>query len=118
MLNLDIKVDFNESYYRKLNSMSMVEACSDTIQEITQELLTEVKSECPVRTGNLRDGHFTSTTIMQGNIHNNVEYAPYVIYGTSRQSPNNYPQRALNKVMANDKIVTLLEDNMERHGLL
>ena len=105
MLNLDIKVDFTESFNRKLNSMSYVEACSDTIQQVTQELLTEVKNECPVRTGNLRDGHFTSTTILQGNIHNTVEYAPYVIYGTSRQSPNNYPQRASNTILANGKVL-------------
>ena len=117
-MKLDIQVDFRESYYKKLNSMSLVEACSDTIQEVTNDLLNECRKECPVRTGNLRDGHFTSTTIMQGNIHNNVEYAPYVIYGTSRQSPNNYPQRALNTVMSNDKIVTLLNENMRRKGLL
>ena len=98
--------------------MSLVEACSDTIQEVTNDLLNEVKKECPVRTGNLRDGHFTSTTIMQGNVHNNVEYTPYVVYGTSRQAPNNYPQRALNTVMSKNIIVSLMTDNMRKRGLL
>ena len=118
MLDLDIKIDFTESYRKKMNSMSYVEACSDAIHEVTEELLQEVKNEAPVRTGKLRDGHFSSTTILQGNIHNHVEYAPYVIYGTSRQSPNNYPQRALNKVMANDKIVSVLNSNLRSRGLL
>lgn len=117
-MNLNIQVEFTDSFNRKLNSMSLVEACSDTIQEATEDLLDEVKNECPVRTGNLRDGHFTSTTILRGNIHNNVEYAPYVIYGTSRQAPNNYPQRAHNKILSDDRITSYLIENMKAHGLL
>ena len=118
MLNLDIKVEFTDSFYKKLNSMNMVEACSDTINEITDELVEECKAECPVRTGNLRDGHFSSKTILQGNVHNHVHYAPYVIYGTSRQSPNNYPQRAKNKVATSDKIHSKLEEHLRERGIL
>lgn len=118
MLNLDIKVELTDSYYRKLNSMTLVEACSDTIQELTTRLEEECRKECPVQTGNLRDGHFSSTTILQGNIHNHVEYAPYVIYGTSRQAPNNYPQRARNKVILSNTIQSVLEEHMRDKGLL
>ena len=117
-MNLDIQVNFTDSFNKKLNSMAYVESCSEAIEEVTNDLLEEVKSECPVRTGNLRDGHFSSTTILRGNIHNHVEYAPYVIYGTSRQAPNNYPQRAYQKVMADDKIISYLIANMKAHGLL
>ncbi len=98
--------------------MNILEAFGETIQEITQELETECRKECPVRTGNLRDGHFTSTTILEGNVHNHVEYAPYVIYGTSRQAPNNYPQRAKNNVMGKNDIASKLEDNLEKRGIL
>ena len=117
-MNLDIKVDIAESFNRKIDTTNLLEACSETVQTVTRELEQACRDECPVRTGNLRDGHFTSTTALQGNVHNHVHYAKYVIYGTSRQAPNNYPQRAKNRVADSGKIASILQENLQKRGIL
>jgi hypothetical protein len=53
--------------------------------------LQVAKSQCPVKTGRLRDGNQIEVSA-NGNtpsLHffNEVEYGPYVNYGTSRMSP-------------------------------
>ena len=55
-----------------------------------------MKRECPVNTGtmmrsigNKQDGEADWSVVAR------VEYAPYVIYGTSRQEANNFPARVV-----------------------
>ena len=95
---LDINIEFTNSFYNKTNPENIRSALEDTIQFATDKIVEECKNEAPVRTGNLRDGHYSRLDNLRGYLCNDVEYAPYVIYGTSRQAPNNYPQRVMNRI--------------------
>lgn len=98
MAFVEVKVTFNQSFYDKLNESTFRYAAEETVKEVTNELKEECETQCPVRTGNLRDGHYTIVNGLEGSVANNVEYAPYVVFGTSRQSANNYPQRAMSAI--------------------
>lgn len=56
-----------------------------------EEGLQVAKSQCPVKTGHLRDGNqievSTNGNVLTLHFFNEVEYGPYVNYGTSKMSP-------------------------------
>lgn len=102
-----------DSYYNKLDSNKYLKAEEDCIKNITLEAEEGCINEAPVRTGNLRDGHYSEINGLEGKVMNDVEYMPYVVYGTSRQAPNNYPQRVLNAMAETyyEKFIESLRDN-------
>ena len=53
------------------------------------------KQFCPVDTGNLRASISTRMENNKGIVYTNVEYAPYVEYGTAKQSAQPFMQRAV-----------------------
>ena len=59
----------------------------------------EVKRLTPVRTGTLRDGWNLYTDSNMGTVTNDVEYLPYVNYGTSRQEGKFFIEEALQNTM-------------------
>lgn len=76
-------------------------------KEIQQELLqlglkieAEAKKRCPVDTGRLRA---SINTQLQGDykvrVGSNVEYAPYVEYGTENQRAQSFLRPAIDKVL-------------------
>ena len=113
MFEIEIQTNFD-----KLKTASISQVEEDFIKEITEYVVEELKSESPVRTGRLRDGHYSEINGLVGNIYNEVEDAKYVIYGTSKQSANNYPQRVLNNMVGVYESIFLecLQKYMEGYG--
>lgn len=93
----EFEVDFTDSFYKKTNPQNYIDALQDTLGYMGDLFVQGLKDEAPVRTGRLRDGHYSMIMSNQVLIGNNVPYAKYVIYGTSRQAPNNYPARVANR---------------------
>ena len=87
------------------------------LEYTTSVLLDAVRDEAPVRTGNLRDGHYMTSNKLTYMIGNNVEYAPFVIYGTSRQAPNNYPARAINRMNVSETVSSLFNQSLITRGV-
>lgn len=114
MITLEVK--FTDSYNRKTNPSLYEDSLRDVIEFFTNELVDACKDEAPVRTGNLRDGHYPIVNDLTGSVGNDVEYAPYVIFGTSRQAPNNYPQRVVNKVDPS-KTASILQQSLIMRGV-
>lgn len=110
---MGVEITFSDSYYNKLNPDNYIRAEEETIQNITLEAEEKCMIEAPVDTGLLRDSHYSEVDGLVGRVMNDVEYAPYVIYGTSRQSANDYPQRALNEMSDSygEKFVEALNNN-------
>ena len=54
---MSVEITFGDSYAKKMDPSIYVNAIQDTVSEVAQETMTECQSECPVRTGNLRDSH-------------------------------------------------------------
>ena len=112
-MGFEVNVEYSDSYYSKLNPDSYIKAEEETIKTITMEAEEGCVSEAPVDTGLLRDSHYSEIDGLEGKVLNDVYYAPFVIYGTSRQSPNNYPQRVLNEISGNytEYFVNALNEN-------
>lgn len=72
-----------------------------------------MKRECPVLTGNLERSIGTKQfgKADWGNT-TNEEYAKYVIWGTSRQDANNFPERAVRQ--SKDKIKEMLINSFKK----
>ena len=115
---INIRVEFNNSFFKKTNSRILQESFQDVIEYTTETICNGCKDEAPVRTGKLRDGHYTNVRGLTGEVKNDVEYAPYVIFGTSRQSANNYPQRVINRINASGEIGSRLEQTLSSNGVI
>ena len=115
---MEIKVEINKSFYDKTSPETYIQAMEESIRHITETTLDACKDESPVRTGNLRDGHYSKHTGLESYIMNSVDYAPYVIYGTSRQAPNPYTQRAVEKVNIEETILNIFQTQLTSQGLL
>lgn len=89
-------VEYGDRYYRIIDTSNYIKAEEECIKNITLEAEEGCINEAPVDTGLLRDSHYSEIDGLEGRVMNDVEYSVYVIYGTSKQSPNNYPQRVLN----------------------
>ena len=115
---IEIKIDYNDSFYKKTNPNTYIQAISETIEFVTSQFVEGCKDEAPVRTGQLRDGHYSKVNGLEGYVCNNVEYAKYVIYGTSRQAPNNYPARVAKKMNIGETSRSLFEQSLITQGVL
>lgn len=114
---MGVEITINESFTRKTNPELYIQAISDTVGEVTQRTMEECQAECPVRTGNLRDSHAVEIEEMSASITNSAEYWMYVVYGTSRQSPNNYPQRAWNTITSQKLIEEIFKTKLNENGI-
>ncbi|MBQ6220029.1 MAG: HK97 gp10 family phage protein [Methanobrevibacter sp.] len=116
-MGVNVSLTFNDSFYKKLDTNSITEAITDTVNDVTEAAVSECQSECPVRTGNLRDSHYTEIDDYTGSILNTAEYWIYVVYGTYKMSANNYPSRAWNNMLSQNTIGNLFHENLIKHGV-
>lgn len=114
----DIKITYNDSFNKKTNGRLYQDCLHDCIEYTTTEFMEACKDEAPVRTGNLRDGHYVKVTGLNGIVGNDVEYAKYVIYGTSRQAPNNYPSRVVSRLNISGEVQSRLQESLITNGIL
>ena len=110
-------ITFNDSYYAKTNPENYVNAMKATVGDTADATMSECQSECPVRTGNLRDSHFVEKDEFTATIHNSAEYWIYVVYGTSRMASNNYPMRAWNTIRSENVIGTIYMNRLKENGI-
>ena len=113
-----IEIEFKESFYTKTTTTFYEDALKEGIEYATNAFVDACKDEAPVRTGRLSKGHYARMDGLTGVVGNDVEYAPYVIYGTSRQAPNNYPSRVASRMNVGDKVVSLFEQSLITRGIL
>ena len=102
---MPVEFTINDSFTKKTDASAYIEA------------MTECQSECPVRTGNLRDSHSVESGEMEAAIHNSAYYWVYVVYGTSRMAANNYPQRAWNTIISQNVIEDVLKTKLKENGI-
>jgi len=113
---MDVNVIINDGFYKKLNESNFRNAIVDTVRTTTTEADEDCRRECPVRTGNLRDSHYTVYEGDTGKVMNTAEYANTVIYGNETRSPNNYPQRVLNNM--NGTYEEMFLKSLSQNGVL
>lgn len=114
---MSVEITFGDSYAKKMDPSIYVNAIQDTVSEVAQETMTECQSECPVRTGNLRDSHAVENDEFSASITNSAEYWVYVVYGTSRMASNNYPSRAWNTMISQNRISEIFKSKLNENGI-
>lgn len=114
---MDIEVEFLPNFYNKLNKRAFLKSTEDLVEKLTEEFEERCRYECPVQTGNLRDNHYTVLNGFESTVGNNTEYVQYVINGTSKQAPNNFPSRAVNTIFTETYVRLLFEDFMRYNGI-
>jgi hypothetical protein len=86
-------IDFSIKSYEKIDTLGNL-------------LLTTVKFECPVDTGNLRDSHYKETTssvdLITTSVCSDVDYCIDVNMGTHKEQGNPYMMNALNSSSMQD----------------
>lgn len=119
---LEAKIEFSKLGLEKLNPSNYENIMEDVVRSLTLEAERQCKKECPVQTGALMNSHGTVISETSGEVVNRQKYVLNVIYGgkqpvpphlyfnkarnkkvMSYGTPNNFPQRALNK-MSNEKM--------------
>lgn len=116
-MNVELEITFTDSFYRKTNPETYKEALRDSLTYLGETAVNAMKSEAPVRTGRLRDGHYLTVQDLSVSIGNNVEYAPYVIYGTRYQSANNYPMRVMSSLNMGGQIQSRFSESLITQGV-
>lgn len=142
---MDIKVEIMPSCEKKLGA-NWDNILGEIIGEVALQAETECKKEAPVKTGSLMRGHSTKRNgSLEASVHNNMKYWVNVVYGTSPHvivpsgakalywkgakhpvtvvhhpgnKPNNYPQRALNKVIGGGYVQKIEQQVLSKNGLI
>ena len=77
---INVTFELMPSFYTKTDPDLYMEIIQETLEESAEQLLETIKDECPVRTGNLRDGHHIQKRLHWINIANDVYYWKYVVW--------------------------------------
>ena len=109
------EVLYKESLKRKIDPDLMEKIASNVIRQGTLEAERRCKTECPVKTGELKRGHSSNIRKLEGTVSNNVEYARFVIHGTSKQSPNNYPARVVKSMSTQKYVGRIARQELNKH---
>ena len=86
----------------------VLKGLQQNIEKAALTLEKNAKQNCPVDTGKLRASITTEVGNLEAEVGTNVEYAPYVEFGTSKQSAQPFMRPAL------DKAITQLNKDMAK----
>lgn len=115
MMNMEVKI--NPQFYKKLDKSLVKESMEETIKKTTDEANIRCKTTCPYDTGELSRAHKTEITGEEGLVRNDIEYAPYVIHGTSRMNARNYPQQVINELLSENYMNNTFKKEYKKHGV-
>jgi hypothetical protein len=132
---LDLKVDITESGAKKLNSYTYKKALSNILDVLIKETYTVMEEKgvgvaggttpsggAPkgkVKGGNLRQSLMIDKSAeLDKKITSDAPYWGYVVYGTSKMPPNDFPKRATDKVVKKSVIDELVKKELSSQGVL
>ena len=81
------------------------------VAKATQYCLDYAKQICPYDTGYLSNNIYSEVNGLEGCIYTNVEYAPYVEYGTSKQKEQPFMHPSINDNV--DIIKRIIEEELK-----
>lgn len=114
MINIDVQI--NPSFYKKVNHQIVEEATQVMIKNTTLKAEGDCKKEAPYQTGNLRRSHSSDISEDEGLVQNSAEYAVYVVHGTSKMDANNYPERVANELSSKQYMSKTFKNELKRRG--
>lgn len=126
---IDIDVKLNPSFYKKLNAGIVKKCEAETIKKTTLEAENRCKKISPgpgnqlpgtdyKASGNLRRGHSSEISEEQGLVKNNMNYAVYVVHGTSKMPARNYPQTVAGELSNENFMSNTFLKELKKQGVL
>ena len=96
----------------KLNKLASPSSCDNALEASGEAIVSTAKDNCPVETGALKESIKTKTTNGKSVTGSNLEYAPFVEYGTldTPARPFLYPALESNK----DKIINNFKEAIKK----
>lgn len=127
MINID--VHFEESFKKKINHSVLKAAEEVAIRNTTLEAEKRCKMEAPGpgnqlpgtkyrASGALRRGHSSQISKEQGLVKNSMNYAVYVVHGTSKMPARNYPLKVANSLASDNYITRTVLTELRRRGMI
>ena len=116
-MTLTVDIDFKSSFKKKTNHAAVKKAESIAIKKTTLKAENGCKHQCPVDTGALMRGHSHHITQEEGQVRNRMNYAVYVIHGTSKMKANNYPARVMNELSSQKYASNIFKQELKRQGV-
>ena len=103
-----IKKDYTDEVNKDIQS-----AITEALETIGKRVVAYAKADCPVDTGKLRDSiqYVVDDSDNSLSVGTNVEYAPYVEMGTSRQKAQPFLRPAVTE--HTDEYKKIFEDKMK-----
>lgn len=111
---MEVNIDLSGAR-KALDQETYKRVASNVIRDVTLQAEGECRSQAPVLTGNLRNSHSTDIDELSGRVLNSADYWIYVVFGTYKQSANEYPRRALETV--GKQIDSIVQKNIKDEGI-
>ena len=128
---IDIQVDFESSFRKKINHQAIKKAEEITIKNTTLEAEKRCKGpETPgpgnqlpgtkyKAVGDLRRGHTSYITATEGQVRNSsAKYWIYVALGTRKMPARNYPLKVVNQLSSKNYITRTFLTELRRMGMI
>ena len=126
---IDIQVDIESSFRRKINHNIIKECEAETIKKTTLEAEKRCKVQAPgpgnqlpgtkyKAVGRLRRSHSSSISHDEGLVKNSTNYWRYVVFGTSKMPSRNYPQKIANQLSTEQYITRTMLTELRRKGVI
>lgn len=126
-MSLSVDISFTDSYYKKLGlkkDASYEKALDNSVDHALNDAENTMKREAPIDTGNLRRStHKRKTRPLTGEIRNTARsgknrklYWQFVNFGTSKQAPNPFVNRTVNKIAP--KMTEYVHEELDKIGVL
>ena len=98
MANTTITLDYDEFIESiKAYGEETVQGLQKEVSKCVRSIEADAKKNCPVDTGRLRLSFTSNVGELEGSVVTNVEFAPYVEYGTYKQSEKPFLRPAYHK---------------------
>ena len=116
MISIEFKT--NPSLYKKISKDVVDQCMKNTIGKTTLEAEKRCKQKAPYKTGALRRGHSSEISSEEGLVKNSMNYAVYVVHGTSKMDARNYPLDVLNELVSEKFMSKLMKKELREKGVV
>lgn len=126
---IDISVDIEPSFRKKINRQAVKKAEQITIKNTTFEAEKRCKIEAPgpgnqlpgtkyKASGRLRLSHSSKISDEEGQVKNSTNYWRYVVFGTSKMRARNYPQKIAKQLSSERYMTRTFLTELRRMGVI
>ena len=126
---IDIQVELEPSFKRKINHQAVKRAEQTTIRNTTLEAEKRCKVQAPgpgnqlpgtkyKAIGRLRRSHSVKLSDDEGQVKNSTNYWRFVVFGTRKMPARNYPQKIVKQLSGENYMTRTMLTELRRMGVI